>query len=369
MKSQIQILPILPNKSQITNSPAKQIKMKAGSRLEQGDWRDKSQTSSNDQNKGWKLGFRIYFVVFGFWILIFAFICGCQNQHQQLYRNNRVMMGTFIEVISPKKEAAGIVFSEIKRLEDLLSKYNPESEVSRLNKVGNLKVGPDTFYIIKKSKEFWQLSHGAFDITVGPLIDLWGFTDKKYNVPAESQIKDVLNLVGSEKIILHDHDNVIEFNVPGMSIDLGAIAKGYALDSAVGKLKKKGITSCLINAGGQVYCLGDKFGKPWKIAINNPRGKGFVGDLELKNQSVSTTGDYEQYFIKSNKRYTHIINPRTGYPVDNGIVSVTVIAPSGLTADALSTTIFVLGKEKGEAFAKRFPNVQVRIVEEKDMQK
>jgi len=302
------------------------------------------------------------FVSFSFLALIFSFLCGCQNRN--LYKDTQLMMGTFVEVTSPDKEASAIVFNEIKRVEDLLSKYKADSEVSKLNKIGKLKVSPGTFYIIKKSKEFWRASNGAFDITVAPLIDLWGFTDKKYFVPDDTEIKNVISLIGSDKIILNDKDNVIKFSVSGMKIDLGGIAKGYAVDCAVAKLKQKGINSCLINAGGQIYCLGDRFAKPWKIAVRDPRGENITGYLRLKNRAIATSGDYEQYFIKNNRRYSHIINPKTGYPADSGIISVTVIAPDGLTADALATSIFVLGKEKGEELAKNYAGVEVKIVEE-----
>ena len=306
------------------------------------------------------LNFTFYFLLF-----TFTFLCGCQNQ--QLHKDTQLLMGTYVEVISPDRKAASIVFSEIKRIEDLVSKYKPDSELSKLNKMGKLNVSPDTHYLIKKSKDFWQVSDGAFDITVGPLMDIWGFTDKKYRLPSSEEIKKTLGLIGSDKIIFNNKDNMIQFKVLGMKIDLGAIAKGYAVDCAVKKLKEMGIKSCLINAGGQVYGLGDKFGKPWNIAIKDPRGKDFIGYLELKNKSVATSGDYEQYFIKDNLRYTHILNPKTGYPIDSGIISVTVIAPDGLTADALSTAIFVLGEEKGLALAKRFPNVEVKIIEKEDV--
>ena len=292
-------------------------------------------------------------------------ICGCQSQH--LYKDTRVMMGTFVEVTSSDKNAANIVFNEIKRIEGLLSKYKPDSEVSKLNKLGKLNASPETFYIIKKAKEFWQMSGGAFDITVGPLMDLWGFTDKKYRLPTEDAIKNTLNFIGSDKIILHDDNNMIEFSLSGVKIDLGAIAKGYAVDCAVKKLKEFGIKSCLINAGGQVYGLGDKFGRPWNIAIKDPRGEDLIAYLELKNRSTATSGDYEQYFIKGGLRYSHILNPKTGYPADSGIISVTVIAPDGLTADALSTAIFVLGKAKGSELAKRFPNVKLMITEKENV--
>jgi len=278
-------------------------------------------------------------------------------------------MGTFIEVTSPDKPAAEIVFKEISRIENLLSKYKPESEVSRLNQLGKLKASPETFYIIKRSKEFSQASNGAFDVTVAPLMDIWGFTDKKYRVPSEQEIKDALKLTGSDKIILHEEDNVIEFKTPGMKIDLGGIAKGFALDCAVKKLKENNIAACLINAGGQVFALGDKFGSPWKVAINSPWAEDFAGYLELKDQCVATSGDYEQYFIKGGIRYSHILDPKTGSPSDSGVASVTVIAPDGLTADALATAIFVLGEAEGEKLAAKFCAVEIKIIRRKALQK
>lgn len=297
---------------------------------------------------------------FALYAFSFASLACCRNE--KLYTDKRVMMGTFVEVMSPSKKAAGIVFEEFARLENLLSKYRPDSEISRLNLRGSLKVSTETFYILKKSKEFWEASNGAFDISVGVLVDLWGFTDKKYSRPSEEKIKQVLKLVGEDKIILQDNDNVVKFMFSGMKIDLGAIAKGYALDCAVKNLKENNIKSCLINAGGQIYCLGEKFGKPWKIAINNPRRTEFVGNLELKDKSVATSGDDQQYFIIGNKRYAHILDPKTGCPADTGIASVTVVANDGLTADALATAIFVLGEEKGKALADKFSGTEVKII-------
>ena len=282
---------------------------------------------------------------------------------KRLYRDNRLLMGTFWQVTSPNKQASWIVFSEASRIEQLLSKYIPASEISRLNRLGKLKVSADTFYIIKKSQEFWFKSSGAFDITVAPLVDLWGFTDQKFQVPGDDKIQAVLELVGSDKIILHEKDNVVEFKIPGMKIDLGAIAKGFALDCAVKKLKENKIDSCLINAGGQVYALGDNFGQTWKIAIRGARKSEIVRTLELKNKSASTSGDYEQYFLIGSKRYCHILNPKTGYPAESGIFSVTVIADTGLEADALSTSAFVLGKEKTKELAVKFSNLEIKITE------
>ena len=287
----------------------------------------------------------------------------CPFKEKQLYRDNRLLMGTFWEVSSPDKRAGAIVFSEVSRIEQLLSKYIPTSEISQLNRLGKLKVSPDTFYIIKKSQEYSLLTQGAFDITVAPLVDLWGFTNQDFQVPSVDKIQAVLKLVGSDKIILQVKDNVVEFKIQGTKIDLGGIAKGYALDCAVKKLKAKRISSCLINAGGQVYALGDKFGKPWKIAIAGARKSEIAGTLELKNKSVSTSGDYQQYFLVGQQRYCHIINPKTGYPAETGIASVTVIADSGLEADALSTAAFVLGKEKTKEMAAKFSHLEIKFTE------
>ncbi len=306
-----------------------------------------------------------FLILFSVLCFLYSVLSGCQSRY--LYKDSRVMMGTFVEVISPDKEAPNIVFSEIKRIEGLLSKYKGDSEVAKLNTLGKLKVSPDTFYVLQKAKKIWQLSDGAFDITVGPLMDLWGFTDKKYYLPKNEEIKQTLSKVGFDKIIFNIDDNVVEFKVLGMKIDLGAIAKGYAVDCAVRKLKEHQIKSCLINAGGQIYCLGDKFGRPWNVAIREPRNKGFWNYLKLKDKAVATSGDYEQYFMNKGKRYTHIFNPKTGYPSNSGIVSVTVIAPDGLTADALATSVFILGKDKGLKLAKKFNNVDVEIIEEKDV--
>ncbi|MDD4894065.1 MAG: FAD:protein FMN transferase, partial [Candidatus Omnitrophica bacterium] len=257
---------------------------------------------------------------------------------------------------------------EISRIENLLSKYKEDSEIAKLNKLGKLKASPDTFYILEKTKEFCKLTDGAFDISVGPLMDLWGFTDGKYRVPDKALVSRALEKTGADKIILNINDNMVKFKLHGMKLDLGGVAKGYALDCAVKKLKENGIKSCLINAGGQVYCLGDKFGKPWIVAAHSPRGKSFSGYLKLKDKSAATSGDYEQYFVSKNKRYCHIIDPRTGYPADSGVISVTVTAPDGLTADVLSTSVFILGKEKGLALIKEFPGACVEIIEESNVQ-
>jgi len=295
-------------------------------------------------------------------ILTFClFLPGCENK--KLYRDTQILMGTFVEVTSPDKRAKQIVFAEIKRIEELLSNYKDSSEVARLNKSGHLKVSPETFFIIKKSKEIWQMSNGAFDITVAPLVKLWGFKDNKFSVPQAQKIKEALRYIGSDKIILNEKDSVVEFKLPGIQIDLGAIAKGFAVDCAIKKLRESEIKNCLINAGGQIYGLGGKFGLPWKIAVRNPNENTFFDYLYIKDRAVSTSGNYEQCFNFKGIRYGHIFNPKTGYPVEPEFASVTVVAPSGLIADALTTSIFVLGKEEGKKLINKFKDVELITID------
>jgi len=295
-------------------------------------------------------------VLFSVLCLLSSVLFGCQSQH--LYKNSRMMMGTVVEVISPDRRAADIAFREIKRIESLLSYYRDDSEVSRLNKQGRLEVSPETLFVIKKAGEFWQTTQGAFDVTVAALLELWGFSGGNYRVPDDIKIKETLELIGFDKVRISG--SIIEFKTEGMKIGLGAIAKGYAVDCAARKLKLAGIKSALINAGGDIYCLGDKGGLPWRVAIKAGQEAGFAGYLELKDKAVATSGNYEQYFSVGNTRYCHILDPRTGKPADTDIASVTVIADDCLTADALATSIFVLGKEKGRKLAERF-NVEVKI--------
>ena len=304
---------------------------------------------------------RILVICFLFAVLCFlsSVLCGCQKQ--QLHKDSRLMMGTLVEVISPYSEAADIVFKEVERIENLLSIYKQDSQVSELNEFGSVKVSPELLFVINRASEFWRVSDGAFDITVGSLVKLWGFQDRKFRLPSDEEINQAKKLVGFEFVDFNG--DAIELKTKGVKIDLGAIAKGYALDCAVRKLRLNGINSALLNAGGDVYCLGDKFGRPWQVAIKSARRKGFFGYLELMDKAVATSGGYEQFFSIGDSRYCHILNPKTGRPADAGVVSVSVIASDCLTADALATSIFVLGKEEGQELLKRF-NAEARIFTE-----
>jgi thiamine biosynthesis lipoprotein len=285
------------------------------------------------------------------------------------------MMGTIVEIICQDKDAISEAFEEIKKIERIANNFDPHSEISQLNRDGRIKAGQDMLTMVKESLKIYSLSDGAFDITAAPIIDIWKtkirqFQDKKIEPapPTEDEIKDKLRLVGSDKITIDEKEFLITFTSAGMSIDLGAIAKGYAVDKAISRLKELGINSAMVNVGGNMYCLGKKGARKWRIGIQHPRRpQEILSSLDLENQAAATSGDYEQYFTAGKKRYSHIIDPKTGYPVDNGIVSVTVVAKDATTADGFSTATFVLGKAKAEELLKKVGNIEAKILEEKDI--
>jgi thiamine biosynthesis lipoprotein len=310
---------------------------------------------------------RVFFI---FAVFLFS---GCESRGLRM--ETRILLGTYVEIIYLDPRAPEIAFEEISRVEGLLSKYRPDSEISLLNAGGKKKVSAEVYALLSRCADLSRLSSGAFDITVEPLVRLWGFRDRKFNVPSAGRIAGVLPSIGSEKIVFHPDDNMIEFSSEGMSVDLGGAGKGYALDCAAAELAKSGIRDFLLNAGGQIRCAGRKpGGEPWRIAIKDPRGRGVLKEIQLEEGSIATSGDYEQFFMageesgsdtgRAAKRYSHIIDPRSGYPADSGIISVTIFAPDGLTADVLSTAVYVLGKERGAALLAKFPGCRIMDMEE-----
>ncbi|PIQ88787.1 MAG: thiamine biosynthesis protein ApbE [Candidatus Omnitrophica bacterium CG11_big_fil_rev_8_21_14_0_20_42_13] len=285
------------------------------------------------------------------------------------FTQTRLIMGTVVEITATDKSAIEKAFSEIERIDALMSIYNPNSEISRLNKQHELKVSPDTLYVLEKAKYFYEKTEGAFDITVGPLVKLWNIKENMYKdadrirVPAKDKIDKMLSYIGSNFIDIDAEKSIIKLQGNNLVLDLGGIAKGYAVDKAVEELKRCGVTSALVNAGGDLYCLGKKGWSYWTIGLQDPYKRNEISrKFALKNRAVATSGNYEQFFIYQNKRYSHIIDPRTGYPVDNNICSVSVFAGDCLTADVLATAIYVLGEEQGGELAKQFNDVEIKIM-------
>ncbi len=307
-------------------------------------------------------------------VVVSIFFSGCTRP--ALVKETRTSLGTITEITVADKDkshnvidnAIKLAFAEIERVEGLLSKFNSRSEISRINAEGYIhpiKVSPETISLIKKSIEFSRLTNGAFDITVGPLMKLWGF-GKKYNThaPTPEQLKQALERVGYKNIDIISEEQSVFLTRPAMSLDLGGIAKGYAMDKAIAVLRKEGIEAALLNAGGDIYCLGgrDK-NKKWQVAVQHPRKKNSILTiLELEDMACATSGDYQKYIEIDGRRYSHIINPKSGYPCTEVPTSVTVLAEDCVSADALATSIFVLGPRKGIDLVNRLENTEAIVV-------
>lgn len=303
-----------------------------------------------------------------FFIIVFLLLLsGCVERPLEITKT-RGLMDTFVTITvidsdSRKAEdAINSAFKEIERVEELLSAYRKDSEVFQLNERGFLNnASNDLIYNLKKSQYYFELSDGAFDITVQPILDLYkdSFQNKK-RPPTSQEINETLKLVGYQNMEVKG--NSVKFLKKGMKITLGGIAKGYAVDRAIEILKKKGIKHALINAGGDIRAIGEKENnKPWKIALENPRNKSeYITIISLDNCSVATSGDYERYFDPE-KKFHHIVNPKTGYSADE-LISVTIITKKAIDADALATSVFVLGPQKGLQLIENLDGVEGLLI-------
>jgi len=297
-------------------------------------------------------------------IILIGLYFGITLKKPKFLKSTQIIMGTTVEIsiYPPDEKALEEAFNEIKKVDTLMSIYKEDSEISSLNRQGEMEVSLETLEVIKKALEVSGITRGAFDITCKPLINLWKKAKKEMKVPGEEEINKALSLVGYEKIILKG--NLVSFKEKGMQIDLGGIAKGYAVDKAIEVLKKKGIKRALVNAGGDLYALGEspERGK-WQIGIQDPRDQDKIFSvIKLKDKGVATSGDYRRYFTIEGKRYSHIVNPKTGQTVKDVPMSVTIIAPEATTADALATGVFVLGPEKGIELINTLPEIEGMII-------
>jgi thiamine biosynthesis lipoprotein len=277
-----------------------------------------------------------------------------------------MIMGTVVEitVIPANEEAIKEAFDAIKKVDQLMSTYKPESEVSILNRQGENQLSPQTTQIIQEAIKFSEMTEGAFDITCRPLINLWKRAKQEEKIPTLQEIEEAKNLVSYEKIALEG--DLVKFGQLGMEIDLGGIAKGWAVDKAIQALRKREVKAALVNAGGDLYALGKRgLWKKWEVGIQHPRDQEkILTTIEVSNRGVATSGDYRRYFTLEGRRFSHIVDPRTGETVEEVPMSVTVVAPDATTADALATGIFVLGPEEGMKLIESLPGVEGLIVSE-----
>lgn len=270
-------------------------------------------------------------------------------------------MGTIyqISVDAPEERAAPAVaaaFDEIARLEEVLSEWRPESELSRVNAAAGehpVEVGPDTMRVVRAGLAVSEWSDGAFDLTWAALRGLYDF--RRGIPPAPAEVRRRLPLIDYRDVLVDPAARTVFLRRRGMALGSGGIGKGYALDRAAEMLEARGMTSFMLNAGGQVQVRGMRGDRAWRVGIQHPRGQTPFALVESTGGSISTSGDYERFFLDaSGRRYHHIIDPETGLPAERSF-SVTVVTESGTYADALSTAVFVLGPERGLAMLERLP--------------
>lgn len=308
-------------------------------------------------------------------VLILVFGAGCSSTEIQLFEEKRIFMDTLVSITIYATEEpenwrthVASAFDAIKKIEDLTTSFNDSSQIGQINlKAGQdyHRVNVEVLDIVKQAQEIGEVSNGAFDITVLPLLQLWDFKSSNPRVPTKKEISEKLPLINFHKIEIKA--NKIRLTESGMGLDLGGIAKGYAVDRAVDILMARGYEDFLVQAGGDLRAVaGELTQGRRKIWIRHPRkrDKSFAA-VKMDEGAVATSGDYERFFEINGQRYHHILNPKTGYP-GWPVVSVTIFARTTSLADATSTAVFVLGPERGLEFVENNPKLEGLIIFEKD---
>jgi len=293
---------------------------------------------------------------------------------QDTYNKKLKLMGSSfdITVVADSQKQAdtfiNIAISEISRIEKLISSWDPNSQTSLINKnsgIKAVKVDLELFNLIDRALKISKLTNGAFDISYASMDQIWKFDGTMTEMPSKEAIKKSVDKVGYQNIILDKDQQTVFLKLEGMKIGFGAIGKGYAADKAKALLISKGVISGIINASGDLNTWGKQpNGDDWKVAIINPLNKEKIFSwLPVNNSAVVTSGNYEKYVKFNNILYTHIIDPRTGYPA-TGILSVTIFTKTAELADALATSIFVMGKDTGLDFVNQLKGVECIIIDE-----
>ncbi len=311
-------------------------------------------------------------ISFGISIMIFiALFYGCGKKELQPVEKTEYVLGTIcsIQVYDGDKEKA--ISSAFKRIKDIENKMSVNKSGTELDNVADnagksyVKVSDDTLYVLERGKYYSDQSKGAFDITIGPLVKLWGIGTDKARLPSIQEINEKKALVNYKDLAIDEKNKKVMLNKAGMSLDLGGIAKGYAADEATRILKENGVKHAIVNLGGNVLAINDNpEGRPWTIGIQNPfdtRGDS-LGTINVTNKTVVTSGIYERFFEKDGKKYHHILNPFTGYPMDNSLASVTLVTDVSIDADAMTKNIFYKGIEKGPEYVKTLKGVEAIFV-------
>ena len=308
-------------------------------------------------------------------IFIVALLLTTNIFSQKIYKRTLLLMGSRFDLTVVADDSIqgnsyiDLAVGEITRIEHRISSWDPSSETSEINKnagIHPVKVDPDLFNLIERAIGISKLTDGAFDISYASMDKIWKFDGSMTEMPSEESIKTSVAKVGYQNILLDKANSTVFLKLPGMKIGFGAIGKGYSADKAKALLMSKGVPAGIINASGDMNTWGRQpDGEEWKIAITNPLNKNKVfAILPLNEGAVVTSGNYEKYVTFNGKRYSHIIDPKTGYPA-SGIISATVFAPKAELADALATSVFVMGIEVGLNRINQLPGVECIIIDDK----
>ncbi len=311
-----------------------------------------------------RIGLLVAFIV----VVLFS---SCTKSGVEPRSQSFLMLGTVCRITiydKPSDAAFKAAFERIKEIEEHMSIHMDESEISRVNRSAGraaVPVSEDTFLVVQKALEIARLSGGAFDPTVGPLVEAWGIGGESPRRPSDEEIAHLLTLVGYDRVIIDEEEQTIFLSDTGMVLDLGAIAKGYAADEAARVLTEHGVGSAIVNLGGNVLTVGLKVdGSLWRIGIQDPEQErgGYALIAELDGTSLVTSGPYERFFTLEGEIYHHILDTTTGYPVVNEIISASIITESSFLADALSTTLYALGVEEGMALMESLEGVEAILL-------
>ncbi|MFK7748474.1 MAG: FAD:protein FMN transferase [Kordia sp.] len=308
------------------------------------------------------------------WLILLITLFSLACVAQEPYKRTMKLMGSRFDItVVANNEALGntyidIAVAEITRIEKLISSWDATSQTSKINQnagIKPVKVDQELFQLIQRAIGISNLTDGAFDISYASMDRIWKFDGSMKIMPSEENIKKSVAKVGYENIILDKEKSTVFLKLKGMKIGFGAIGKGYAADKAKALLMSKNVPSGIINASGDMNTWGKQpNGEEWKVAITNPLDKTkSYGLLPITNGAVVTSGNYEKFVNFHGKRYTHIIDPRTGYP-SSGIISVTIFAPKAELADALATSVFVMGKNVGLNRINQLPKVECIIIDD-----
>lgn len=289
-------------------------------------------------------------IVLIFCVMLFITACSDNSSEPKKSSTDFFAMDTYMNITAygeNAKQAISQAQKQIKHLDSLWAVTDKNSEIFAVNHSNGKEtpVSEETAKLLTFSLKMSKRTKGTLDPTIYPILNAWGFTTEKYRIPSQNEIKSLLKIVGYDKVRLTD--NSIQLD-SGIMLDFGAVGKGYASDISAEILRDNGVSSALLDLGGNIKTIGSKpDGSEWRLGVRNPKGKGNIGVLSVSDLAVVTSGNYERYFTgKDGKTYGHIIDPATGQPVENGLLSVTIIAKDGKLCDALSTSLFVMGLDK-----------------------